>query len=251
MIPRSTPSPSPEPQRGRWRPRYSAIGLLGAITLLFILTPFLDGLPRGWAIEPLVVSLVMLSAVPALGGDWRTLLVSLLLLTLALGGEWTHQLRPGLLSPLIRLVPAMTYFAFVAVLLLRFVLRAPHVDINVLCAGVSGYLLLGFLWIPAYLLVAQVNPGAFFLSAGSKSGTTMDSFLAFYFSFATLSTVGYGDIVPVSRVARMLAVSEAITGLLYVAVFISRLVAVYSSARLSPPETAPAEGPQTEPLRRG
>jgi voltage-gated potassium channel len=57
----------------------------------------------------------------------------------------------------------------------------------------------------------------------------MDGFTAFYFSFATLTTVGYGDIAPVSSVARMLAVMEAVTGLFYVAVLISRLVALYST----------------------
>ncbi len=59
----------------------------------------------------------------------------------------------------------------------------------------------------------------------------MEGFNAFYFSFITLSTVGYGDITPVSKVARMLAATEAMTGLLYVAVLIARLVALYSSPK--------------------
>jgi hypothetical protein len=57
----------------------------------------------------------------------------------------------------------------------------------------------------------------------------MQGFNAFYFSFVTLSTVGYGDITPVSKVARMLAALEAMTGLLYVAVLIARLVSLYSA----------------------
>ncbi len=60
----------------------------------------------------------------------------------------------------------------------------------------------------------------------------MDGFLAYYFSFVTLTTVGYGDITPVSSGARALAAMEAMTGTLYVAVLISRLVALYSSQRL-------------------
>jgi hypothetical protein len=62
----------------------------------------------------------------------------------------------------------------------------------------------------------------------------MQGFNAFYFSFVTLSTVGYGDITPVSKVARMLAALEAMTGLLYVAVLIARLVSLYSAPQ--PPE---------------
>ncbi len=57
----------------------------------------------------------------------------------------------------------------------------------------------------------------------------MAGFNAFYFSFITLSTVGYGDITPASRIARWLAAMEAITGSLYVAVLIARLVALYRS----------------------
>ena len=57
----------------------------------------------------------------------------------------------------------------------------------------------------------------------------MHSFDAFYFSFITLSTVGYGDITPMSHVARTLAMTEAMTGTLYIAVLISRLVALYTS----------------------
>ena len=59
----------------------------------------------------------------------------------------------------------------------------------------------------------------------------MDGFTALYFSFITLSTVGYGDIAPVSKAARMLAPMESVVGLFYVAVLISRLVAIYSTPR--------------------
>jgi hypothetical protein len=57
----------------------------------------------------------------------------------------------------------------------------------------------------------------------------MNGFTSFYFSFITLSTVGYGDIIPVSRIARWLPAMEAMTGLLYVAVLIARLVSLYSA----------------------
>src|SRR6516225_12041049 len=127
------------------------------------------------------------------------------------------------------------FLVFVVVYLVRFILRAPRVDTNVLCAGLSGYLLLGLLWTPVYVMLARLNPAAFNMAAGPGGSTTMDGFNAFYFSFMTLCTVGYGDITPLSKGARMLAVVEAITGLFYVAVLISRLVAVYSAAQ--PPST--------------
>ena len=84
----------------------------------------------------------------------------------------------------------------------------------------------------AYLLVARAVPDAFAFNAGPAAEQSLHGANAFYFSFITLCTVGYGDITPVSHVARMLAAMEAITGTLYVAVLISRLVALYSSEKL-------------------
>jgi hypothetical protein len=57
----------------------------------------------------------------------------------------------------------------------------------------------------------------------------LNHFNTLYFSFTTLSTVGYGDIVPVSGIARILAMSEAVFGMFYVTLLIARLVALYSA----------------------
>jgi hypothetical protein len=89
--------------------------------------------------------------------------------------------------------------------------------------------MLGLMWTIAYWLVAWVTPTAFAFNTATGTKESMERFNAFYFSFITLSTVGYGDITPVSKVARMLAATEAMTGLLYVAVLIARLVALYST----------------------
>jgi hypothetical protein len=115
--------------------------------------------------------------------------------------------------------------------LLRFVLTAPQVDLEVLCASISVFILLGLAWTFAYWLIAELDPHAFSFNAVTASDTSMKGFNSFYFSFITLSTVGYGDITPVGNVARMLAATEALTGLLYVAVLIARLVALYSKSK--------------------
>ncbi len=217
--------------------RNSAVWLLVALGLLFLSAPFVQDLRFGSLIEACLLTLVMTFAVLAVGARGRTLGMSLLLVIPALAARWINYLRPDLLSPVVFLLAAMLFFAFVVAHILRFILRTPRVDANVLCAGLSGYLILGMLWVPAYLLVATINPGAFIISGGADANASMDGFRAFYFSFITLCTVGYGDVVPASKVAQMLAITEAIAGLFYVAVLISRLVAIYSSA----PGTAESE----------
>ncbi len=215
--------------------RFSAVELLVALVLLFVSAPLVEDLPGGDLIEVILLTLVMVSAVLAVGGRRRTLIVALLLLSPALGGKWANHLRPDLMPPVVFLASGVVFFGFIVANLLRFIMRAPRVDTNVLCAGLSGYLLLGLLWIPMYVMVSRLNPGAFAFPAGSSAGATLDGFSAFYFSFITLCTIGFGDITPVSKAARMLAVTEAIAGLFYVAVLISRLVALHSSSGQSEP----------------
>jgi len=113
----------------------------------------------------------------------------------------------------------------------HFILRAPRVDLEVVCAGISGYLLLGIVWVLAYGIVWVHNPAAFAFTVPSPSGNEMQGFTAMYFSYVTLCTVGYGDIVPVTPAARMLAAVEAMTGTFYMAIMIARLVSLYSSRK--------------------
>jgi len=172
---------------------------------------------------------VLISAVLAVSNRRRTFVVAVLLAIPAVGGRWINHFRPHLLPPAIFLVAALVLMAFVGANLLRFVLRAPSANLEVLCASVSAYLILGLIWTIAYWLVAAINPAAFAFNTTTGGKESMQGFNAFYFSFITLSTVGYGDITPVSKVARMLAAMEAMTGLFYVAVLIARLVSLYSA----------------------
>jgi hypothetical protein len=215
------------------RPRYSAVQLLVTLGLLFVVAPLVEDIPQGDLIEAVLVTLVMVFAVVAIGSRTRVLVVALVLFLLALVGKWTNHLRPELLHPAVYLATSFLFFAFVIAQLVTFIVRAPRVDANVLCGGVSGFLMLGLLWTPAYLTLARWNPASFNLPSTPGSPATLDGFTAFYFSFITLCTVGYGDITPVSRAARMLSVLEAIAGLFYMALLISRLVSVYSSAQLT------------------
>jgi hypothetical protein len=211
--------------------RFSMVLLLIALALLIFFVPFVEEIKGGDLIVSVLLSLVLLSAVLAVASRGRTLTVALLLAIPAVGGRWVNHFQPHLVPPAIFLVAGIGLVAFVVGNLLRFVLRASTVDVEVLCASISAYLMLGLIWTMAYWLVEQLTPGAFAFNTTTGTKETMQGFNAFYFSFITLSTVGYGDITPVSKVARMLAAMEAMTGLLYVAVLIARLVALYSTPK--------------------
>jgi hypothetical protein len=199
--------------------------------LLMVVTPMVEDVPQGDLIEAILLTLVLVSAVLALGAQRRTFFQAALLVTPALAGKWMNHFWPEHLPPFVFLGAAMVFLVFVVAHLLRFILHAPRVDAGVICAAISAYLVLGFLWALAYGMVAKVSPQAFVYTTGDKETHVMMGCNAFYFSFITLCTLGYGDIVPVSKLARMLAVTEAITGVFYVAILIARLMALYSSPR--------------------
>lgn len=216
----------------------AAIWLLIALAAVFAVTPFIEQVPHGPWIESTLLTVVMFLAVLAVGCKGRTLVVALLLAMPAIAVKWADHFYPGATSPLVQLFARTLFLIFAVVQIVRFILHAKVVDANVLCAGLSGYLILGLFWTPFYHVASQMSSNAFLFTVPSDP-KSMDGFRAFYFSFVTLSTVGYGDIVPVSNAARMLAIMEAISGVFYTAVLISRLVAIYTSS----PPAASSDGP--------
>ena len=211
--------------------RFTTVELLIALALLFVSFPFVEEIKGGDIIVSILFSLVLISAVLAVSNRRSTLVVAVLLAIPAIIGRWIDHFRPHLVPPAVFLIAGLVLVAFVLINLLRFVLRAPSVSIEVLCASISAYLMLGLAWTMAYWLVDQLTPGGAFSFNTNGVPRSMNGFTGFYFSFITLSTVGYGDITPVSKIARWLAAMEAMTGLLYVAVLIARLVALYSSPK--------------------
>jgi len=209
--------------------RSSSVQFLLALLLLIVTGPFIDRLDYGILIESVLMTLVLFSAVMAIGGQRRTLVLGSVLAIPALAGKWVNYFRPDLAPPEIFLGVGVLFTGYVVLHLFSFILRAPRVNSEILCIAAANYLMLGLLWSFGYVLVASVDPEAFDIIYGTTAGHKMKGFTSIYFSFSTLCTVAYGDIIPVSTVARMLAVLEAIVGLFYMTMLIARLVALYSS----------------------
>jgi hypothetical protein len=109
-----------------------------------------------------------------------------------------------------------------------YVLRREVLTLDKLYGAASVYLMLGLLWVYFYSLVLAFHPAA--LTAGDAPIVRMKLSELLYFSFTVLSTTGFGDIVPVHAVARMLCVLEQVTGVLFIAILIARLAGTYTPA---------------------
>jgi len=107
---------------------------------------------------------------------------------------------------------------------LRFAMGATQVDSEHLYAALSAYLLAGIYFGLLYWVLEKINAGTFAVPGEFSQSS------AIYFSFVTLATLGYGDIVPRAEVARALTIVEGIGGQLFLAVLVARLVSLYSNA---------------------
>ncbi len=106
----------------------------------------------------------------------------------------------------------------------RHALRSGPVDAERIAAALDAYLLAGLVFGVGYWVLEQTWPGSF----GPPGAGRLDLARAIYFSFVTLATLGYGDIVPASDTARGLAILEGVGGQMYLAVLVARLVSLYS-----------------------
>jgi hypothetical protein len=213
-----TPIHPPKPARYRQL-------TLGLISVLLV-PPFLKPVfPRANLVGALVF-IVLVARVARANGESRvfrlalaTAVMSVALRAVSTGAVWQSLGGFGLAQ---RLVTALG-FTYVVIALLRRVLEAGPVDAEKLFGAVAAYLMIGLAFASVYEAIAHWKPAAFTFPNGDAADTDG----LFYFSLVTLSTVGYGDVVPNLPEARVLAVLEAILGQLYLAILMARLVGLH------------------------
>jgi hypothetical protein len=222
----------PRPFSSVWWQGRGLSAMLGLLVLaIFVVMP----LEVTGSLSPLLVAVVltflMISGVVATSGRrTRTVVVAAIALA-SMGVRWALLLSPG--ETLARWADAlgMLVIGLLAVLLLRLVFREGPITSDRIQGAIAVYLLLGLIWTLAYQLLERVSPGSFRLPPQHRlPDVVIDHSLAYY-SFVTLTTLGYGDIVPVHPFARSLAMAEALVGQLYPAILIARLVSLQIAAR--------------------
>ncbi len=221
---------------------FSVANFLIALVLLILLTPFVVELSYGKAIEALLLTGVLLTAVPAVGARRRSFGMAIALVIPALVGTWLHRGQPETVTRTMALVPAIAFAIFVIYHLFAFIMRSPRVNSEVLCAAVATYLMLGIVWSMAYELVWELSPESFIVTPLEKGGDrAISEFEALYFSFGTLAPINDNDITPKSNLARVLVMTEAIAGMLFMGMLIARLVGIYSSEEAAEERLAEAK----------
>ncbi len=167
----------------------------------------------------------LMSGLHAISGQPRQLRFSLLLVSTIIIFSALHYLLPILAVDKIKLGLGVIFLVHMLIMIWTHIEMENEVTIDLIMAAACAYILLGMIWAYAYFFLESFHPGSFNIVENST-----DDLVDFnYYSFVTLTTVGYGDILAITRAARALSIFEAITGQLYLAIMISRLVGMHAS----------------------
>ena len=211
----------------------SFLPLFIALCLAALLFPISEYVPYLFTI---VASVALLAGMMAVQKDHMFRLLAGIVLCLSLPLRWSSHFWGDQL-PWIALVShilAGIYFAILEAYVIVQVMAYRRITRQTLIGAVCGYLLIGVIFTFAFAVLTSLFPEAIQVNGkpiGQERAANVEAHVAelIYFSFVTLSTVGYGDIIPVSPVARSLVIVEALSGQLYLAAFVARLVGLMSS----------------------
>ena len=198
--------------------------LFVTLLALIALAPYIEVIRGGMQVRYIVNALVILAAVAAVGRSIVSFVFVLGLAALALVSRWLalQEADPTFYDMALRFDAAV--YATAIVLLLRYVFDREVITSDRLWGAAAAYLMIGVLWSFLYAMVDRAGEQSFALRGATGPLNLLD---LLYFSFGTLTTSGFGDIVPLSRVARTAAMLEGIVGQLFMAILIARLVGVY------------------------
>ena len=192
---------------------------------------FIEGSLFGVSLLRLFAMATLLAGVYAVSRRRRVFWPGVAIALAALATEGSVHTAPTRALVVANFLLSILFLAFLGSVILYTILDAANVTLDTILGGICVYLLLGVAWSVGYSFLEYLHPGSFWIDGGRlPSASRPDEFRLeelTYYSFVTLTTVGYGDVLAKTQPARALAAAEAVTGSLYLAIFIARLVGLH------------------------
>ena len=213
--------------------RYRFQLLLGSLVALLLLYPAAEAIEYGELFLHGVASLVLLAGVYSVASNAAIRIGAASLAVVAIAGDLAVLAGAGEPVLVASLATEATFELLIDFAVLRSVIAARKVDADVLAGGLCAYLLTGMAFASVYSIVELLAPGSCAFPEPVPASPQWKDFV--FFSFTTLTTLGYGDIRPVSDFARSLTSAESILGVFYMAILVSRLVSLYGDHQAGGP----------------
>jgi len=201
--------------------------LLWAILLLMIAYPYLMPSLIGKITLNVVNLAILAAAVFAVSRSRKSLLAAVVLAVPCASLQWYVVVTDDHTAFRALALSEVLFLGFALVNLLLYVLRGDDVTADKIHAAVSVYLLLALFFATVYFFIEHERPSSFAFDAAREPEGRLDVYDMIYFSVVTMTSTGYGDIVPVSTPARSIANLQQLIGVFYVAILIARLAGLY------------------------
>ena len=206
--------------------KYKMFNFMASILLLLILSAILEGHKYGYLVINTASTIVFILGVYTVGRNKRNVLILILLGLPWFLSEWIFTKSPE------TIFASVLFFLFITGTIMDHILRSEEVSADTLYGAVCVYLLLGLLWASIYGFLEYISPGIIFVTNNADVVTNLTSNEIIYYSYTTLTTLGYGDITSLTPEGRIVSVLEAIVGQLFLAFLVARLVATYTANAL-------------------
>lgn len=215
--------------RSNWPGRYTI--LLFSILIMILIQPIFSGHLRVQGLVTLSMSVVLLSALYTLNLSRAYFTLGILLMLPAFVSRWVLQFYHSIPLEVFAALSASSFILVTVIALVRELFSIRRVTLDSIAAAICAYLLLGVGWGFVFAVIELEHPGSFtaelFIPTAITGSPIIKSLHNFvYYSFVCLTTTGYGDIAPKSDIARVMSVLESITGQMYLAILIARLVSL-------------------------
>lgn len=209
--------------------------LLVSLLLLFFCYPFFDGVRIAPRLLGLLFLAILISSVSSISSGRKAVVAAICLAAVSFGSYVAIQLSEEMVFHVLASASFTLFFALITVVVLQHILTSREVTTDIILGAICGYLLLGMVWAMCFSLIETLAPGSFLHGgqgiAGGMAGSGHPAISSFiYYSFVTLTTLGYGDITPNSSPAAAFSSLEAVTGQLFIAILIARLVGQHIAA---------------------
>jgi hypothetical protein len=202
------------------------LGLLIFIIAMIVVGPLFEEFVGLSILIDILWSAILVSAIYAVSQKKHHILIAVLLALPMLGSIWTKYFVQHKALIVVGSLCGAAFFLFAIIQMLVFIYGHKEVSRDLIVGAAVVYLFMALMWTFIFVVVETLHPGSFNLPEGQNLEATRH-FL--YYSFVTLTTLGYGDITPITPLARSLCILEAVIGQLYLVVQVAWLVGVHVS----------------------